>query len=61
MDKGHVAMLDGFINSIRNNTPSPCDEYAGMQATLLAKLAIESIKLKRALPVLQEEWLPGIM
>ena len=61
VDKGHVAMLDGFINSIRNNTPSPCDEYAGMQATLLAKLAIESIKLKRALPVLQEEWLPGIM
>ena len=61
VDKGHQAMLAGFVEAIKNNTPSPCDEYAGLQSTLLAKLAIESIRLKRALPVLQEEWMPGII
>ena len=37
------------------------DLSSARSAALLAKLAIESIRLKRALPVLQEEWMPGIM
>ena len=61
VDKGHQSMLAGFVEAIKNNTPLPCDEYAGLQSTLLAKLAIESIRLKRALPVLQEELMPGII
>ena len=61
VDKGHTAMLDGFVKAILNNTSSPCDEYAGLQSTMLAKLAIESIRLKRALPVLIEEFRPAIM
>lgn len=61
VDKGHTAMLDGFVKAILNNTSSPCDEYAGLQSTMLAKLAIESIRLKRALPVLTEEFRPAIM
>lgn len=61
VDKGHRAMLDGFIKSIKENTPSPCDEYAGLTATLLAKLAIQSIRLKRSLPVLPEDLRPSVL
>ena len=61
VDKGHRAMLDGFVRSIRENIPSPCDEYAGLQATLLAKLTIESIRTERTIPVLIEDLRPAIL
>src|SRR5690606_35603984 len=36
VDKGHGAMLDAFVDSIQNDTPSPCDELDGYKSTLLA-------------------------
>lgn len=54
MDKGHQAMLDGFVQSILDGTPSPCDEMAGYRSTLLANMAIQSIETRQALPVLRE-------
>ena len=61
VDKGHRNMMQGFFNAIRNNTQTPCDEYCGLQATLLAQLAIQSIKCKSTLPVLEEELHPAIL
>ena len=61
VDKGHRRMLAEFVKAIQQDLPSPCDEYAGLQSTLLAKLAIKSIKLKRALPVPIEELRPAVM
>jgi predicted dehydrogenase len=55
MDKGHQAMLDGFVQSIIKDTLSPCDEIAGYRSTLLANLAIQSIETRQALPVLREK------
>jgi predicted dehydrogenase len=52
VDKGHYGMLSAFIDSIINDTPSPCDEIAGFISTHLAKLAIKSIELRQTLPVL---------
>jgi predicted dehydrogenase len=54
VDKGHQAMLDNFVQAILNDTVSPCDEMAGYKSTLLARLAIQSIELRQALPVLRE-------
>ncbi|MFA6930722.1 MAG: Gfo/Idh/MocA family oxidoreductase [Lentisphaeria bacterium] len=51
VDKGHRNMLDTFVEAIRNDTPSPCDELAGWTAVYLALLAIQSIELRHALPV----------
>ena len=61
VDKGHRNMLRGFLQSIRENTASPCDELCGLQATLLAQLAIESIRRRVTLPVLEEELRPAIL
>jgi predicted dehydrogenase len=52
VDKGHYGMLAAFIDAIINDKPSPCDEIAGFISTHLAKLAIRSIELRQALPVL---------
>jgi hypothetical protein len=61
VDKGHRNMMQGFFDAIRNNTPTPCDEYCGLQATLLAQLAIQSIKCRTTLPILEEELHPAIL
>lgn len=61
VDKGHRAMLDGFVKAIRENGESPCDEYAGLQATLLAKLTMQSIRTKQTVPVLIEDLQPAIL
>ena len=61
VDKGHCAMLDGFIDAIINDTPSPCDEMAGFRSTYLAQLAIESIRTKQTLPVQIEDITPCIL
>lgn len=50
VNKGWSAMLDGFLDAILADTPSPCDEMAGYLSTYLAKLAIQSIQLRQALP-----------
>lgn len=52
VDKGHRQMLDTFVDSILHNRPSPCDELAGWTAVYLALLAIQSIELRQAMPVL---------
>jgi len=52
VDKGHRQMLDTFVDSILHNQPSPCDELAGWTAVYLALLAIKSIELRQAMPVL---------
>lgn len=54
VDKGHQAMLDGFVSCLLDESVSPCDEKAGYLATLLAKLAVQSIETRQALPVLRE-------
>lgn len=58
VDKGHLAMLNGFMDSIRNNTSTPCDEMAGFRSTYLACKAIESIELKRSLYIPIEKITP---
>ncbi|MBR1951628.1 MAG: Gfo/Idh/MocA family oxidoreductase [Lentisphaeria bacterium] len=60
VDKGHRAMLDGFIDAILNDKPSPCDEMAGFRSTYLARLAIQSIRTKQTLPVQLEDITPCI-
>ncbi|MHB9133369.1 MAG: Gfo/Idh/MocA family protein [Armatimonadota bacterium] len=51
MNKGWYEMLDGFVEAIVEDTPSPCDEMAGYLSTFLAKLAIQSIRTRQVLPV----------
>ncbi len=58
VDKGHRAMLDGFVDAILNGKPSPCDEMAGFRSTFLAQKAIESIRLKQTLPIQLEDITP---
>ncbi len=60
-DKGHRTMLDAFLRSIREGLPSPCDEIAGFRSTYLAQRAIESLELKRTLPVPIEKITPCIL
>ncbi|MBQ4329770.1 MAG: Gfo/Idh/MocA family oxidoreductase [Lentisphaeria bacterium] len=60
VDKGHRAMLDGFVKAIINDTPSPCDEMAGFRSTYLAQLAIESIRKRQTIPVCIEDITPCI-
>jgi predicted dehydrogenase len=59
-DKGHIAMLDAFVDAIINDKPSPCDEIAGYRSTLLAQKAIESIRLRQSLPLQLEDISPSI-
>ena len=58
VDKGHRAMLDGFVRAVRDGAPSPCDELAGMRSLLLARLAIRSMKMHMSVPVPVEDWSP---
>ena len=58
VDKGHGAMLDAFVDSIQNDTPSPCDELDGYKSTLLAGLARRSMESRQAVPVLVENITP---
>lgn len=51
VDKGHVNMLNGFVDAILQDKPAPCDELAGWSAVYLALLAIQSIELRQAMPV----------
>ena len=60
VDKGHLNMWKSFVASIQNNTPSPCDEMAGFRATMLAQLAIKSIRLHQTLPIQIEDYTPAI-
>lgn len=61
VDKGHVAMLNAFIDCIINDTPSPCDETAGFRSTYLARLAMESIRRRQTLPVQLEDICPHLI
>lgn len=61
VDKGHQAMADAFVDAIRNDTPSPCDELAGLTSVSLARLAIRSIEQNQVLPVLIETLTPGFV
>ena len=60
VDKGHRAMFDGFVRAVREDAPTPCDEYAGLQATLLAELTRQAIRTKQTVPVPVEELRPAI-
>jgi len=51
VDKGHQNMFDGFVRSIIENRPSPCNEQDGYMAVALARLAMRSIELRQSLPV----------
>ncbi|MBQ7650324.1 MAG: Gfo/Idh/MocA family oxidoreductase [Victivallales bacterium] len=61
VDKGHKAMLDAFVRSIIDDTPSPCDELAGFRSTYLAQLAIQALRLKQTLPVPLEVITPNLV
>ncbi len=50
-DKGHYNLLNAFLDSILNDTPSPISEIDGAKATYLSLRAIESIRLGKPLPV----------
>jgi len=49
VDKGHYGLLDGFVDCILKDAPSPCDAVAGSRATLMCLKARESARL--GLPV----------
>ncbi|MBT4498808.1 MAG: Gfo/Idh/MocA family oxidoreductase [Gemmatimonadetes bacterium] len=51
VDKGHENMLATFVDAILHDKPSPCDELAGYLSVYLARLAIQSIEQRQALPV----------
>ena len=53
---GWEEMFDAFIDSVVNDTPTPCDEMAGYRATYLSELAMQSIKLNVPLPVEVDKW-----
>ena len=55
-DKGHKALLQSFVDATQNDLPSPIDEYAGMRATYLCLLAMESIRTGLPMPVRLEDW-----
>jgi predicted dehydrogenase len=55
IDKGHEALFGGFVASILEDKPTPCDEIAGYRATYLAKLAIESIRNRQPYPIPVDE------
>jgi len=59
VDKGHRAMLAGFVESVKSGGPTPCDELAGLRSLLLARLAIKSIELGQTVPVPVEYWEPA--
>ncbi|MFH1568772.1 MAG: Gfo/Idh/MocA family oxidoreductase [Gemmatimonadota bacterium] len=60
VDKGHRAMLDGFVRAILEGGPSPCDEWDGLASMYLARLALRSIELRQALPVAVDRLRPAI-
>ena len=51
VDKGHRAMLDGFVEAVKTGGATPCDEMAGMRAVLLSGLAVQAIRERRAVAV----------
>ncbi len=55
-DHGYQKMFDAFIDAIRNNTRTPCDEMAGYRTTYLTELAKKSVELNHPLPVPVEKW-----
>lgn len=61
VDKGHKNMLDGFVEAIIKDKPSPCNEMDGYLSTLLATLAIRSIELRQSLPVPIDKIYPCIV
>lgn len=61
VDKGHRNMLNGFVDAILNDTPSPCDEFAGLNSTYLATLAMKSIDDRQVLPVQVERLVPSLV
>jgi hypothetical protein len=61
VDKGHRNMLSSFIDAIINDGPSPCDEFAGLSSTYLARLAIKSIENRAVLPVMVEKLAPSLV
>ena len=60
VDKGHIHMLNAFLDAIRKDLPSPCDELAGFRATYLAQRAIEALESKSTLPIPIEKITPCI-
>ena len=61
VDKGHTAMLNAFVEAILTDAPSPCDELAGFRSTFLARLAIQSIRERKTLPVQLEDITPCLV
>ena len=59
VDKGHRAMLAGFVDAVKTGGPTPCDELAGLRSLRLARLAIKSIELGQTVPVPIEYWEPA--
>ncbi len=53
---GLEKMFNAFIDSVRNNTPTLCDEIDGYHATYLANLAMKSIEVNHPLPVSVDKW-----
>ena len=55
-DKGHYGLLDGFVDCILTDAPSPCDALAGSRATLMCLKAKESIRLGLQVKISVDEY-----
>jgi len=53
---GYEEIFDGFVDSIINDTDTPCNELAGYRVTYLAYLAMKSIELNQPMPVEVDKW-----
>ena len=56
VNKGHYNMLDGFVDCILKDAPSPCDELAGSRATLMCLKARESIRSGMPVKISEDEY-----
>ena len=61
LDKGHRAMLDGFVRAILDDTATPCTELDGFRATYLANRAIAALESRATLMVPIEKITPCIL
>lgn len=55
-DKGHLPLLEAFVEAVVEDKPSPLDEIAGMRTTYLSLRAMDSIRAGISMPVNVEDW-----
>lgn len=56
VNKGHYNLLDGFVDCIISDAPSPADELAGSRATLIVCKAKESVRTGLPVKISEDEY-----